>query len=320
MKNLIHQQKVIFESSESMVRYALTIISRTNALDETAISQVERLLDEGYPEYEKKKLSQRAIDYIMDPKNPEQFNSETKSKLNPNELGCDLFFQVQSIRRTKKLFVFDMDSTLIYQEVIELIAAYANIENQVAVITEKAMNGEIDFNESLIERVALLKGIDSSSIWDELKVKIRITKGARELCRALKRLNVITAVCSGGFIPLADHIKKELGLDYAFANQLGVDSNNILDGTTVGPIVNGDKKAELLQKIAKDHSIDLSDSVAVGDGANDLKMMLIAGYGIAWNAKPKVQQLAPSCLNSNTLRDILYVMGFSDAEIIELCK
>lgn len=211
-----------------------------------------------------------------------------------------------------------MDSTLIYQEVIELVASYADIEDKVAEITTRAMNGELDFNQSLAERVLLLKGIDASSIWDELKLKIQVTNGVPELCKALKKLNIIMGVCSGGFIPLAEFLKEKLGLDYAFANTLGIDDSNRLNGTTVGPIVNGEKKAELLLDIAKKHKIDPLDAVAVGDGANDLKMMFVAGFGIAWNAKPKVQKQAPACLNTKSLSDILYIMGYNDKEIKEL--
>lgn len=226
-------------------------------------------------------------------------------------------------RKAKKLFVFDMDSTLIKQEVIELIAAYAGVEDKVRDITEAAMRGELDFNQSLAQRVALLKGIESSKLWDELEEKIVITPGAQDLVKALKKLGVKTAVLSGGFIPLASRLQKTLGLDHAHANNLvtEVDSatqKEVLAGKTEGEIVNGEKKAELLQRIAKDHGIDVKDAVAVGDGANDLKMMGVAGWGIAWNAKPKVQKEAQCALNSNSLLDILYILGFADNEIKEL--
>ena len=213
-----------------------------------------------------------------------------------------------------------MDSTLIYQEVIELIASYADIEDKVAEITTRAMNGELDFNQSLAERVLLLKGIDATSIWEELKEKIQVTNGVPELCKALKKLGIVLGVCSGGFIPLAEFLKGKLGLDYAFANTLGVDDSNHLNGTTIGPIVNGEKKAELLLEIAEKHNIDPKDAVAVGDGANDLKMMATGGFGIAWNAKPKVQKLAPACLNTKSLLDIMYIMGYTDAEIKKLIE
>ena len=211
-----------------------------------------------------------------------------------------------------------MDSTLIYQEVIEVIASYADVEEKVRDITTSAMNGEIDFKESLRQRVGLLKGLNSSKIWDELKYKIEITKGVRELCYGIKKVNNCKlAVLSGGFLPLANYIKDELKFDYAYANLLE-EVDGKLTGKTLGEIVDGDKKAELLLQIAKENNIDLEDVVAVGDGANDLKMMNEAGFGIAWNAKPKVQRLAPSCLNSTTLKDVFYIFGYNDIEINEL--
>lgn len=259
-----------------------------------------------------RRLSPRAIDVSTTLQN----QTLAEARLAVKEYGLDYDVIVQDpAQRRKKLVVFDMDSTLIQQEVIELIAAYANIEDKVAEITERAMNGELDFNQSLRERVALLKGIDSTLIWEELKHKIVLTPGARSLCAALSRSGVVMAVCSGGFIQLAEHIKNELGLIYAYANKLGIDDNNILNGTTEGPIVNGDKKASLLLEIAQKHGIEPEDAMAVGDGANDLPMMRAAGFGVAWNAKPTVQKQAPCCLNSNTLADVLYIMGYDDSEI-----
>lgn len=304
-------------------QYSLTVISHGSDLSEETILYLEKFIGEKlkFIVSEKKILSKRRVlDYVV---NIGQQLDETIGLLIKEEQlakppGYDIIFQKTSERKSKKLFIFDMDSTLIYQEVIELIAAYANIEDKVAEITERAMNGELDFTQSLQERVLLLKGIDSTSIWTELQTKIKITKGARELCRALSKLGCITGVCSGGFIPLAEHIKQELGLHYAYANVLGTDSQNILDGTTRGYVVNGDKKAELLLEIANNHQIDPTNAVAVGDGANDLKMMSVAGFGIAWNAKPKVQQAAPCCLNSDSLQDVLYIMGYNDDEIKDL--
>lgn len=298
-------------------RYALTIINLENG----SLDEVSRFFEEFVlkidANYERKVLQKdRVFDLIFKPSDPQHVKSLLKTVEKPT--SCDVIFQNHETRKNKKLFIFDMDSTLIYQEVIELIAEYANIQDKVAEITERAMNGELDFNQSLAERVLLLKGIDAASIWDELKHKIKITKGAKELCKALSKLNIVMGVCSGGFIPLAEYIKEELGLNYAYANQLGTDKNQILDGTTIGPIVNGDKKAELLLEIAQKHGIKPEDAVAVGDGANDLKMMSVAGFGVAWNAKPIVQSVAPSCLNSDSLQDILYIMGFTSQEIDEL--
>lgn len=260
----------------------------------------------------------RVLDFKIETDFPEVAQTLIRGHKVSESPAFDIIFQQSEQRKNKKLFIFDMDSTLIYQEVIELIAAYADIEDKVAEITERAMNGELDFNESLRERVLLLKGIDASTIWEELKHKIKITNGARELCKVLKNLGVIMGVCSGGFIPLATYVKEQLGLDYAYANTLSTDAESKLDGTTTGPIVNGGKKAELLLEIAKKHNIDPKTAVAVGDGANDLKMMSVAGWGVAWNAKPKVQSEASSSLNTKSLQDILYIMGYDDKEIASL--
>jgi phosphoserine phosphatase len=232
--------------------------------------------------------------------------------------GVDIIVQPTE-NRLKKLFIFDMDSTLIEQEVIELIAARANVEAQVAEITERAMNGELDFNASLAERVALLKGIESTSLFDELKTQLVFTNGVKELCKVLGKTGVKMAVLSGGFTPLAKYVAGELGLDYAHANNLE-DEDGKLTGKTYGEIVNGDKKAELLQRIAAENNIELDQVCAVGDGANDLPMMGVAGFGIAWTAKPVVQEKAPSRLNSGSLRDVLYILGYSKGEQEELLK
>lgn len=290
----------------------------------TVISHKEKLHDDEPKQHfnewniiieDSKRLGPRAVDFFTSLSKDEhiRLDSLIKHQITKDD-EFDIILQPVA-NRQKRLVVFDMDSTLIYQEVIELIAAYAQIEDQVAVITERAMNGELDFNESLYERVRLLKGINCTKIWDELKVKIQITKGVPQLCEFLLSQGCYLAVCSGGFIQLAEFIKQNLGLHYAYANVLGVDQNGLLDGTVVGEIVNGDKKAELLIEIANRHNIDLADCLAIGDGANDLKMMSVAGFGIAWNAKPKVQKLAPGKLNSNTLSDTLYILGYSDDQI-----
>lgn len=298
--------------------HVITVLSRTEVFPAGAFAKATAFV-EGLPVtiVETFTLKEnRVVDFIVNVADPAAVISTVRDTQD-TFVDYDVVFQPVAGRKEKQLFIFDMDLTLIYQEVIELIAAYADIEDKVAEITERAMNGEIDFNESLAQRVLLLKGIDATTLWDELKHKIQITNGARELCRALKKLGVVMGVCSGGFIPLAEHVKTQLGLDYAYANQLGVHDNK-LDGTTFGPIVNGDKKAELLLEIANKHGLDPQAAVAVGDGANDLKMMGTAGWGVAWNAKPKVQKLAPCVLNSASLQDILYIMGFTEAEVAQL--
>lgn len=303
--------------------YSLTFIAHGPALTNEEQQQIEKFVTvtAGLQILGKEELSKnRVVDFQVETATPDLVTNLIKHENDQLNPAYDTFFQKSSERLDKKLFIFDMDSTLIYQEVIELIAAYANIEDKVAEITERAMNGELDFTESLRERVLLLKGIDASTLWDELKLKLNITNGAKELCRALKKLGVIMGVCSGGFIPLASFIKEQLGLDYAYANNLGVDDASKLDGTTFGPIVNGDMKAQLLEEIAEKHNIDTRSAVAVGDGANDLKMMSVAGWGVAWNAKPKVRKEAPCSLNTKSLQDILYIMGFNDEAIKKLIE
>lgn len=238
------------------------------------------------------------------------------------EWNCEVIFQYSSIyRHHKRLCVFDMDSTLIQQEVIDEIAAYIGIKDQVSAITERAMNGELDFSASLKARVALLKGVPSD-VFERLKPKITITPGARELCKVLRRLGLQLAVISGGFQPLADWLKDQLGLDYAFANHLLSDP---VTGTLTGeldpskPIVNAEHKQGLLISLAKGRDIPLAQTMAVGDGANDLPMLMTAGLGVAWKAKPKVQMEAPARLNvGRNMLDLVYLLGLTQAEVEEL--
>ncbi|KAK9767135.1 Phosphoserine phosphatase [Basidiobolus ranarum] len=233
--------------------------------------------------------------------------------------GTDVAMQPYDVfRRNKRLVVFDMDSTLIQQEVIDEIAKHAGVEDQVATITEAAMNGEIDFKESLRRRVGLLKGT-SVSVIDTVKETLTFTEGARVLCKALKKIGLKLAVISGGFMPLANYVKNELELDYAFANQLKVSSDGLtLTGETVGPIVDGQRKAELLEVIAQAESVTLDQVIAVGDGANDLWMLAAAGLGIAFNAKPRVQERASTRINQKSLKYVLHLLGYTDEECRQL--
>ncbi|TQW00663.1 hypothetical protein V2A60_001724 [Cordyceps javanica] len=226
-------------------------------------------------------------------------------------------------RRHPRLVVFDMDSTLITQEVIDLLAREVtgggpgggeDLGARVADITHRAMIGELEFEASFRERLALLRGLPAS-IFERLRPALQVTPGVPQLIKALKRLGVKTAVLSGGFQPLTTWLAGELGLDYAFANDVVVGADGTLTGEARGVIVGKERKRDLLLEIAAKERIDLSQVVAVGDGANDLLMLDTAGLGVAWNAKPRVQMEAAARLNGESLLDLLYLFGFTTEEI-----
>ncbi|KAK3311404.1 HAD-like domain-containing protein [Chaetomium strumarium] len=225
-------------------------------------------------------------------------------------------------RRYPRLVVFDMDSTLITQEVIDLLASTIknppDLAARVADITHRAMLGELEFDSAFRERVKLLTGLPGD-IFHELRPVLEVTKGVRPLLRALKRLGVKTAVLSGGFLPLTGWLAGELGIDYAHANEVVIDeATGRLTGEVKGRIVGKERKRELLLEIAEKEGIPLEQVVAVGDGANDLLMMEAAGLGVAWNAKPRVQMEASARLNGDSLLDLLHLFGFTDEEVQEL--
>ncbi|KAL5358165.1 HAD-like domain-containing protein [Aspergillus floccosus] len=237
------------------------------------------------------------------------------------EWNVEVVLQKESVfRRHKRLVVFDMDSTLVDNESIDEIAKFIGVEKQVSEITERAMNGELDFSSSLKERVSLLKGVPAD-VFDKLKSVLKIVPGARELCKALKQMGCKMAVLSGGFQPLAEWLAGELGIDYAHANHLEIDpETQTLTGRLVPtyPIINAEQKRALLKSIAAEHGIPLSQTVAVGDGANDLPMLHAAGLGVAWRAKSMVQLEAPTRLNGESLVDILYLFGLTHEDVQEL--
>lgn len=228
----------------------------------------------------------------------------------------DVVLQADTVlRRYPQLVVFDMDSTLIEQEVIDLLAASINVQDAVSAITTRAMNGELDFSSSFRERVKLLQGVDAS-IFEQLQSVITPTKGARDLIRALKRIGCKTAVLSGGFIPLTQYLATNLGIDHAYANSLISDpATNTFTGEVSGTIVNAERKRDLLLEIAQRENVHIDQVVAVGDGANDLLMMRAAGLGVAWNAKPVVQMEAQARLNGSSLLELLFIFGFTAEEV-----
>lgn len=218
--------------------------------------------------------------------------------------------------RPLKLALFDMDSTLIDQEVIDELARTINITPAVSAITARAMNGEIDFATSLQERVAMLQGV-RADVWEELKATVTIAKGARELVAGLKERGVVTGVISGGFQPMAEWLRGELGLDVAVANHLltrpasaAVPWEHLSGRLDPGfPIVTPERKRDTLLSLAAERGIPLCETLAVGDGSNDLLMLGAAGLGVAWNAKERVQKVAPMRLNGVSMADLLYLLG-----------
>ncbi len=228
--------------------------------------------------------------------------------------NMDVSFQRESMyRRTRRLICFDMDSTLIQTEVIDELAIKAGVGDQVKAITESAMRGEIDFNESFEQRCALLKGLDVS-VMQEIAENLPYTEGLERLMKTLKMVGFKIAILSGGFTFFGNHIKNKFGIDYMYANELEVEDGK-LTGRHVGDIVDGRRKAELLRLIAQVEGVDLMQTVAVGDGANDLPMLSVAGLGIAYHAKPKVKENAQQNLSTVGLDGILYFLGYKDSFI-----
>lgn len=228
------------------------------------------------------------------------------------ELEMDISFQEDSMyRRMRRLICFDMDSTLIETEVIDELAMRAGVGDEVKAITESAMRGEIDFSTSFKKRCALLKGLDVS-VMQEIAENLPITEGADRLMRILKKVGFKIAILSGGFTYFGNYLKQKFGIDYVYANELEVVDGK-LTGRHVGEIVDGKRKAELLRLIAQVENVDLRQTVAVGDGANDLPMISIAGLGIAFHAKPKVKATAEQSISTIGLDGILYFLGYKDS-------
>jgi len=233
-----------------------------------------------------------------------------------SRLNVDIAFQEDNMfRRTRRLVCFDMDSTLIEAEVIDELAKAAGVGDQVISITEAAMRGELDFNASFKKRLALLKGLDEG-ILRTIAEQLPITEGAERLISTLKSLGYKTAILSGGFNYFGRYLQHKFGIDYVFANELEIVDGKVT-GDVKGDIINGQRKADLLRVLAQKEGISLEQVVAVGDGANDLPMLSIAGLGIAFRAKPLVRAEANHSISTLGLDAILYLMGFRDREIVD---
>jgi phosphoserine phosphatase len=228
-----------------------------------------------------------------------------------SEMDVDLAFQEDNMyRRNRRLVAFDMDSTLIETEVIDELARLAGVGEEVSAITEQAMRGELDFSESFRRRVALLKGLDES-VLAEVAANLPLTEGAERLVATLRSLGYKTAILSGGFTYFGHWLQQRLGIDYVYANELETRDGKVT-GEVTGEIVDGVRKASLLRDIAQREGIDMEQVISVGDGANDLPMLSIAGLGIAFRAKPLVKQNAEQSISTLGLDGILYLLGISD--------
>lgn len=228
-------------------------------------------------------------------------------------LEVDIAFQRDTVyRRNRRLVCFDMDSTLIDAEVIDELAKAAGVGEQVAEITELAMRGELDFKQSFARRMALLEGLDES-VLAGIAANLRLNEGAEKLISSLKKLGYKTAILSGGFNYFGRYLQNKLGIDYVYANELDIVDGKVT-GKVVGTVVDGQRKAELLEMLAQKEGIALEQVIAVGDGANDLPMLSVAGLGIAFRAKPLVKASAQHSISTLGLDAILYLLGFRDRD------
>lgn len=252
------------------------------------------------------------------PNNREQMQAQLMHLASEQEI--DFSFQCDDMyRRMRRLICFDMDSTLIQTECIDELAARAGVGEQVKAITERAMRGEIDFKESFTQRVALLKGLDAG-VMQDIAEHMPITEGADRLMSVLKRCGYKIAILSGGFTYFGEYLRHRYGIDYVYANELEIDDDNKLTGRYVGEIVDGRRKAELLKLIAQVEQVNLAQTIAVGDGANDLPMISEAGLGIAFHAKPRVKATAQQAISTIGLDGVLYFLGFKDSYLGEQGK
>ena len=293
----------------------ITAVTRILAAQELNIDAIKRLTGR-QPLDESKSGVRACIEFSLrgTPRDREEMQRELM-KLS-SELEVDFSFQRDNMyRRMRRLICFDMDSTLIQTECIDELAERAGVGEQVRAITESAMRGEIDFKESFTQRVALLKGLDVS-VMKELAENMPITEGVERLMFVLKRYGYKIAILSGGFTYFGEHLQKKFGIDYVYANELEVEDGK-LTGRYLGDVVDGKRKAELLRLIAQVEKVDIAQTIAVGDGANDLPMLSLAGLGIAFHAKPKVKENARQAINTIGLDGVLYFLGFKDSYLEE---
>ena len=290
-------------------------VSRIIAEQDMNIDDIKRLTGR-IPLDENERTPKASVEFSVrgTPKDKEKMKADFLKLA--TELQVDFSFQLDNMyRRMRRLICFDMDSTLIETEVIDELAIRAGVGDEVKAITESAMRGEIDFTESFCRRCALLKGLDVS-VMQEIAENLPITEGADRLMRVLKKVGFKIAILSGGFTYFGNYLKQKFGIDYVYANELEVIDGK-LTGRYLGEVVDGKRKAELLRLIAQVENVDIRQTVAVGDGANDLPMISIAGLGIAFHAKPKVKATAEQSISTIGLDGILYFLGYKDSYLNE---
>ena len=308
-------------------RYIVTLLGRVITAEQIAeatgviasyglnIDAIKRLTGrmplEGVPTENAKSCIEFSVRGQMTPEERVSFQTELLSHTGS---GLDISFQKDDIyRRSRRLICFDMDSTLVHTECIDELAERAGVGDQVRAITESAMRGEIDFTESFTRRVALLKGLDES-VMEDIARNLPYNEGLERMMKILKMVGYKTAILSGGFTYVGKYLQQKFGFDYVYANELEIEDGK-LTGRYVGDVVDGRRKAELLKLLCQVEGINLAQAVAVGDGANDLPMIGLAGLGIAYHAKPKVKATADQSLSTVGLDGILYFLGLKDSHI-----
>jgi phosphoserine phosphatase len=303
-----HRQVLTLIGHAELTAGAIARVAQVLARHGCNIEKIQRL-DEGRA---------RCLELLVDLRDPAQLDA-LKSALLPvgNEFALDLALQPDNLfRRVKRLVVMDLDSTLVQAEAIDELARLAHCEEAVRAITARAMNGEMDFAEALRRRVALLRGLGLTQL-ETVAERLPLTEGAETLIRILKRLGYRTAIISGGFEFFCERVRRRLGIDTAHANRLEIEDGR-LTGRVLDPIIDGARKAVLMEEIARREGLRLDQVIAVGDGANDLPMLRAAGLGIAFNAKPVVRAAARHSLNQSRLDSILFLLGISQKDVEEL--
>lgn len=310
-------------SMQGKNRYIITIVGKVVTAKQIAgitgivaqqgmnIDDIRRLTGR-IPLDENQRTPKASVEFSVrgTPRNREQMQADFLRL--SSELEVDISFQEDGMfRRMRRLICFDMDSTLINTEVIDELAIRAGVGDEVKRITERAMRGELDFCESFRQRCALLQGLDVS-VMQEIAENLPITEGVDRLMHVLKKVGFKIAILSGGFTYFGNYLKQKYNIDYVYANELEVE-NGKLTGRYLGDIVDGKRKAELLRLIAQVENVDIRQTVAVGDGANDLPMISIAGLGIAFHAKPKVKESAKQSISTVGIDGILYFLGYKDS-------